>query len=272
MTSEATPTVRTVKVCTVDGCEGKHYGLGLCRPHYRVQRRATHGRQEKPREAACVVCGAAVTRSSSRKHLPTCSYKCRRDLTFGISEPIPEDHPARWFGASCPWTPPKLQSKLPRFADTRCADCDARYIVDILVGGLHAGTYCSPICQARAARRRRRGRERGLAESFRWSDVIGLWLKQGRACAYCLVEMTTQPDPDHVLALSRGGRNVIANILPCCPSCNNDKSDLTLDEWSAERARRGKPPVRTDYVTYDPRAPHLVVCEPTGPAWRHRSA
>jgi hypothetical protein len=30
-----------MRICTVEGCENKHYGLGLCRPHYRKIRRAT---------------------------------------------------------------------------------------------------------------------------------------------------------------------------------------------------------------------------------------
>jgi 5-methylcytosine-specific restriction endonuclease McrA len=101
-------------------------------------------------------------------------------------------------------------------------------------------------------------------------DVIGIWLAMGKRCAYCDLEMTEQPDPDHVVPLSRGGHNDIANILPCCHRCNSDKNDMTLGEWAADRARRGKDPRITDYATFDPRAPHLVLREAVGAP--HRAA
>jgi 5-methylcytosine-specific restriction endonuclease McrA len=90
-----------------------------------------------------------------------------------------------------------------------------------------------------------------------------------RCCAYCDQPIEGQPDPDHVIPLSRGGRNDISNVVPVCRHCNVDKCDLTMDEWRLERERRALQPVRYD-LTSDPRFRHLSLTEPTGPAWRHR--
>jgi len=260
MTSDPTPTVRTVKVCTIAGCEKPHRARGLCSTHYNQQLQPN--RHAKVHDRECVVCGAPVQRKSTR-HLPTCSYRCRRDLTFGISEPIPEDHPARWFGASCPWSPPKPKPTRARFVVCHCAECGEQYTVDRTIGGWReTDSFCSMRCVRRVRKRARRGRERGRAETFRWPDVIGIWLRQGRTCSYCRIVMSEQPEPDHVLALARGGRNDLSNILPCCRACNGEKGTLTLGEWATQRASRGLPPLVYDYVTYDPRAPHLVVSQP----------
>lgn len=39
------------------------------------------------------------------------------------------------------------------------------------------------------------------------------------------------PSRDHVVPLSRGGRDTIDNIIVVCRRCNNLKGDLTLPEW-----------------------------------------
>lgn len=53
-------------------------------------------------------------------------------------------------------------------------------------------------------------------------------------CAYCEREATI--GLDHILPLSRGGRNDPANLAPCCNSCNPSKGDRTPEEWRAATA------------------------------------
>jgi len=89
-----------------------------------------------------------------------------------------------------------------------------------------------------------------------------LFLAFDRCCAYCEQPVIGQPDPDHVVPLSRRGANSITNILPSCRACNSDKRDLLLAEWNADRARRGKPPVRTSWSFNDPRFRHLTSMVP----------
>lgn len=64
------------------------------------------------------------------------------------------------------------------------------------------------------------------------------------------------PDPEHVIPLSRGGSNSMANIVAACRACNGDKRDLTPDEWALDRMRRGLLPVDTSLS--GPAFSHLV--------------
>ncbi|MEE3258467.1 MAG: HNH endonuclease [Candidatus Latescibacterota bacterium] len=36
---------------------------------------------------------------------------------------------------------------------------------------------------------------------------------------------------DHVVPLSRGGRTVKSNVVPCCKDCNSQKRNLLPLEW-----------------------------------------
>jgi 5-methylcytosine-specific restriction endonuclease McrA len=41
--------------------------------------------------------------------------------------------------------------------------------------------------------------------------------------------------PDHVIPTSRGGENTIRNVRPCHRKCNQDKYNLTYDEYLAKK-------------------------------------
>jgi endogenous inhibitor of DNA gyrase (YacG/DUF329 family) len=275
-----------MKVCSVDGCEKpiKVKSAGLCKGHYTAAWRAKNGREkDRTVEVPCTYCGKIVTRSAAaaKRYQSFCSYRCRDDHRLGTSERKGRLTP--WVAslavayADCStcgevmaYDPRQRRTRHtwcarkpgPRFVDATCDECGERFTVDRHAGGnKFAAVYCSKRCQRRYTKRTRRGREHGRNETYRWTEVIGVWLSLGKRCAYCHSAMNDQPEPDHVVPLSRGGRNDIANILPCCRACNADKNDRTLDEWAQWRAERGKPAVTTDYVTYDPRAPHLVLRE-----------
>lgn len=54
--------------------------------------------------------------------------------------------------------------------------------------------------------------------------------REGMRCAYCgAIEGPFQFD--HLYPVSRGGRNIAANIVVACTPCNQAKSDKTLVEW-----------------------------------------
>lgn len=59
----------------------------------------------------------------------------------------------------------------------------------------------------------------------------------GRACPYCSCTMgfdrglQSTPTRDHIIPSSRGGSNNPSNILITCFKCNNDKANLTLEEF-----------------------------------------
>jgi hypothetical protein len=117
---------------------------------------------------------------------------------------------------------------------------------------------CSKKCARRRHKRRRRTREAATYGEWRWSDFMRVARKFGYCCAYCGVK-PERLDPDHVVPLSKGGPNIIGNLLPACARCNTDKRDLSLDDWDADRHRRGLPPVATSWAAEDRRYHHLTV-------------
>ncbi len=56
-----------------------------------------------------------------------------------------------------------------------------------------------------------------------WQTLIGKGI-----CHYCKKRfLSGELTMDHIVPLSRGGRSVKGNIVPCCKSCNNNKKYLT---------------------------------------------
>lgn len=218
------------KTCTQDACTNPHRAKGLCVTHYN---------QQKPRTTItvqCDGCGAPCLKEPARlKRYPTvyCTPKCKTDtqwadqwLEQGASCQLPEDHWARWYGKTSEWTPP------------RKADCT--WCGTMFYPRTHANTLCSVPCHKRAAKARRRARERGAAGTYTWVEVTRIWVSINRCCAYC-DQPTTDYEPDHVVPLSKGGSNSITNVVPSCQRCNGDKRDLSLTEWYDDRARRQLP-------------------------------
>lgn len=59
-----------------------------------------------------------------------------------------------------------------------------------------------------------------------WSSLVTAW----GGCAYCGV--SDKPlQKDCVLALSRGGRYTLLNVVPACASCNASKCNDEVTGW-----------------------------------------
>ena len=53
-------------------------------------------------------------------------------------------------------------------------------------------------------------------------------------CAYCGV--SDHPlHRDHVIPLSRGGRDIPSNVVPACDRCNSSKGDQDFRFWMRQR-------------------------------------
>lgn len=79
-------------------------------------------------------------------------------------------------------------------------------------------------------------------EHIRVEDCENLLRKHKGCCAYC-GEKAALVEADHRIPLSRGGRNVIGNILPSCRRCNRRKRTKTEEEfraWLAAQAKASK--------------------------------
>lgn len=82
--------------------------------------------------------------------------------------------------------------------------------------------------RARAARRRTR-RVRAVVNDLtaeQWTTLQTVW----GGCAYCGV--TGKPlQRDCVMAISRGGRYTIDNVVPACAACNASKCNDEVTGW-----------------------------------------
>lgn len=214
----------------------------------------THGRQRccsiecrKPTHAkvtlTCDGCGgpAVKYRQAQRYAKVYCGRLCRDYGSYGPSScTIPKDHWARWYGRTSDWKPSR--SEPGTFFSGHCHEC-GDLIVELAYGV--PSRWCSRTCERRVAKRIRRAREYGAPGEFRYMQVMRQYIKQGKVCAYCKEQCQELPDPEHVVPLSRGGDNSMSNIVAACRSCNQDKRNLMLHEWQADRARRGLSPVDT---------------------------
>ena len=59
-----------------------------------------------------------------------------------------------------------------------------------------------------------------------WSALVATW----GGCAYCGVT-DQQLQRDCVLAISRGGRYTLENVVPACRSCNASKCNAEVTGW-----------------------------------------
>ncbi len=55
-----------------------------------------------------------------------------------------------------------------------------------------------------------------------------------QGCAYCRTEATAL-QRDCVLAISRGGRYTLDNVVPACRSCNASKCNAEVTGWMRRR-------------------------------------
>lgn len=82
----------------------------------------------------------------------------------------------------------------------------------------------------KAAQHRRRARLRGSGGSYAVVEWENLKKFYDYTCLDCgFQEPRVQLTPDHVIPVSKGGKNSIENIQPLCLSCNMKKGTKTFD-------------------------------------------
>jgi len=64
------------------------------------------------------------------------------------------------------------------------------------------------------------------------SDWLSILMYYNNACAYC--GSTKALEQDHIIPLSKGGRNTPDNLVPACASCNRSKGARDLLDWYSE--------------------------------------
>ena len=82
-----------------------------------------------------------------------------------------------------------------------------------------------PALYARKRKKRMDRVEHDLTDD-QWTDLQGAW----RGCAYCGA-ISGAMQRDCVLAISRGGRYTLDNVVPACRSCNASKCNEEVTTW-----------------------------------------
>jgi hypothetical protein len=86
---------------------------------------------------------------------------------------------------------------------------------------------------------RRRALEMHCEGSYTQADINQLMIIQGGRCAGCARRLRNY-HVDHVMPLTKKGRNDISNLQLLCPPCNLRKSSKHPDEWAYETLRSKK--------------------------------
>lgn len=68
-----------------------------------------------------------------------------------------------------------------------------------------------------------------------------IFRRDNHTCVYCGNANTKKLTLDHVIPRSKGGVDKWENLVTCCYSCNQEKADLTLQEWGKENPQPRRP-------------------------------
>jgi len=83
--------------------------------------------------------------------------------------------------------------------------------------------------------RNRRAKLRGLNGSHTLQDIRQLMDAQGGKCIYCKCDIRTKFQVDHIVPVSKGGRNDKSNLQLLCKPCNLNKRDKDPLQYQKER-------------------------------------
>jgi 5-methylcytosine-specific restriction endonuclease McrA len=84
----------------------------------------------------------------------------------------------------------------------------------------------------RALYSNQKARRLGIEGKLTQNELIELFERLKWKCAYCNKQLDFKSvTVDHKTPFSRGGLNIIANVAPCCESCNKSKATKTAEEF-----------------------------------------
>lgn len=85
----------------------------------------------------------------------------------------------------------------------------------------------------RYAAKKRRARLKNAYSNLSFNSLQKVLKSSNGICLYC-GKPAMNINIDHVIPLSKNGKNIKSNLLPCCKSCNSSKGVKELSEWLYE--------------------------------------
>lgn len=241
------------KLCSVDGCDGKHLGLGYCLKHWKRFKKTGSTDGVQPRD--CIACGKAFTPHEKQPHAKTCSVKCGNTVSYAKRKELEPSKPCiscgTLFNPLLPVT--KFCSRecgaahtvIARTVDKTCADCGNVFSSNNRHVTCESCSKERRLVRVRARNKVRRYLRRGAdGATHTLGDWVGLLARYGGMCAYCGINKAEHRD--HVTPIARGGKDSIGNILPACAPCNLSKGSSLLIEWKARLKNDIRKKTKTD--------------------------
>lgn len=248
----------TERVCSVEGCDGKHYAKGLCGRHWRAEYRAAHGEEI-----------AAQRREYRAVHREENAAKCReyyaahRDQIKAYTDAHKKEKAAWYLTHKDEVSVKKREYRAAHREEKRARDSEyyaahrdqiidrarkyaAEHKVEKSVAARkHYAAHRKEISEyaksrpeaVQAARARRRSRATAtLSKADRdLSVLVRKGFRENREpCAYCGTEYVEgEFHVDHDLPIARGGTDHWWNLQHSCAPCNLRKHTMTGDEFRA---------------------------------------
>lgn len=217
-----------------------YYTKKLCKNCYRMTKRRAQGiTSERPRlwEGPCLACGRLASRYKKRM----CDTCYKRIVANGGS-------PTRRTKYNGPCLVCKIENPNIKYSHKLCTTCygrarqgneprRAKYNGPCLECGSAtstSGRFYSKLCRRCYGQKDDRTRMDDARLKARVAQVentltVEQWKKVLRHfdhhCAYCDKDIHDSYTIDHVTPISKGGGNVISNVVPCCSECNSKKKN-----------------------------------------------
>lgn len=68
-----------------------------------------------------------------------------------------------------------------------------------------------------------------------------VYRRDNHTCVYCGNKDQGKLTLDHVVPRSKGGKDTWDNLVTSCYDCNQEKADLTIEEWGREHPKPRRP-------------------------------
>lgn len=206
----------------------------------------------------CEICGTkrryAPSQLRVRKQIRFCSIACRAKGQI-VARPLCE--PATVPCAQCGRATPKRKNRAQSFCSAKCSGASRRVEGAKWRDPEQIRAYMREYTQRHRAEHNAQGRlwarqhrgnrnqlqrarrASGKAADFSEQDWLELKRRYGWKCLACgrPESLLVVLQPDHVIAVARGGPHTVANIQPLCGSCNATKGAKTIDYRPAEQAQ-----------------------------------
>ena len=242
------------KVCIVDGCDRSVYGKkDYCVMHYaRWKRNGDPNIKYKITVSICVICGKEFKHPSKYSITKYCSDDCRDCGELDWREKRQEESIIK---KNCLFCGNEFMAVTWPFVGNFCSkECKGKSnakgrvsvaicrICGVVFKTPNAHFNTCPDCarenMLKKVKRRnkkirylRRGAEGPYHSESEWNKLLNYY---NGMCAYC--GERSAEHKDHVIPISRGGKDSIGNILPTCRECNLSKGNKYLFEWKHAKA------------------------------------